>query len=159
MDLFILFGSYWQAITKTVLAKYFPSWSLNFRSCQRGSSLTVCARLTVRSSPRQHERKFCRRTCLQSHLQTSPPSPQKSYQKFRNPLCLPQNRLVQGEGGFHEFVWGMESIYFCYFGPLPSFRTIGKLFKNTPLSTQKSHSQGRRGCPWFLLLVGILIFC
>ena len=26
-----------------------------------------------------------RRTCLQSHLQTSPPTPQKSYLKFRNP--------------------------------------------------------------------------
>ena len=26
-----------------------------------------------------------RRTCLQSHLQTSPPTPQKSYPKFRNP--------------------------------------------------------------------------
>ena len=26
-----------------------------------------------------------RRTCLQSHLQISPPTPQKSYQKFRNP--------------------------------------------------------------------------
>ena len=24
-------------------------------------------------------------TCLQSHLQTSPPTPQKSYPKFRNP--------------------------------------------------------------------------
>ena len=26
-----------------------------------------------------------RHTCLQSHLQTSPPTPQKSYLKFRNP--------------------------------------------------------------------------
>ena len=31
---------------------------VNFRKCRWGSSLTVCARLTVRSSPHQHERKF-----------------------------------------------------------------------------------------------------
>ena len=30
----------------------------NFRSRRWGSSLTVCARLTVRSSPHRHERKF-----------------------------------------------------------------------------------------------------
>ena len=30
----------------------------NFRSRRRGSSLTVCTRLTVRSSPHRHERKF-----------------------------------------------------------------------------------------------------
>jgi hypothetical protein len=30
-------------------------------------------------------RKYFRCTCLQSHLQTSPPTPQKSYLKFRDP--------------------------------------------------------------------------
>ena len=34
-----------------------------------------------------------RRTCLQSHLQTSPPSPQKSYLKFQNPRTIFENPL------------------------------------------------------------------
>ena len=47
-------------------------------------------------------------TCLQSHLQTSPPTPQKSYPKFRNPrttfentpFCAPKYSIVRGiEGG------------------------------------------------------------
>jgi hypothetical protein len=32
-----------------------------------------------------------RRTCLQSHLQTSPPTPQKSYPKFPNPRTTFEN--------------------------------------------------------------------
>ena len=32
-----------------------------------------------------------RRTCLQSHLQTSPQTPQKSYPKFRNPRTAFEN--------------------------------------------------------------------
>ena len=54
---------------------------LNFRSRRWGSSLTVCARLTVRSSPHRHERKFstscvCRVTSkhlpqpLRSHIRS-----------------------------------------------------------------------------------------
>ena len=52
-------------------------------------------------------RKKFRHTCLHSHLQTSPPTPQKSYQKFRNPrttfentpLCPPNYSIVRGVGG------------------------------------------------------------
>ena len=32
-----------------------------------------------------------RRTCLQSHFQTSPPTPQKSYSKIRNPMTTFEN--------------------------------------------------------------------
>ena len=35
-----------------------------------------------------------RHTCLQSHLQTSPPTPQKSYPKFRNPRTTFENTPV-----------------------------------------------------------------
>ena len=41
--------------------------------------------------------KKLRRTCLQSHLQTSPPTPQKSYRKFQNPS------IVLGVGGVPDF--------------------------------------------------------
>ena len=48
-----------------------------------------------------------RRTCLQSHLQTSPPTPQKSYPKFRNtrqllklpPLSAQKCHSAEGRGG------------------------------------------------------------
>ena len=50
--------------------------------------------------------EISRRTCLQIHLQTSPPTPQKSYPKFRNPrttfgntpLCPSKYSIVRGVG-------------------------------------------------------------
>ena len=62
----------------------------------------VYANVIPRSAPHQHQ---C--TCLQSHLQTSPPYPQKSYTKFRNPrttfenltLCPAKYSIVRGEWG------------------------------------------------------------
>ena len=41
---------------------------------------------------------------------------------------------------------------------IPSFGTLGQLFKICPFSGQKSHSAGGRGDPRFIFLVGILIF-
>ena len=62
--------------------------------------------------------EFFRRTCLQSHLQTSPSTPQKSYPKFRNPRKTflkkpPFQLIVRGEGGVPKFCFGLESFYFC----------------------------------------------
>ena len=48
-------------------------------------ALNVCTRLTFCSSPHQHEQQKNRRRCLQSCLQTSALTPQKSYPKFWNP--------------------------------------------------------------------------
>ena len=55
-----------------------------FRSRRWGPRARVCARETLRSAPIDMSGIF-RRMCLQSHLQSSPPTPQKSYPKFRNP--------------------------------------------------------------------------
>ena len=69
----------------------------------------------------QHMQKFppleiLRHTCLQSHLQTSPPTPQKSYPKFRNLrktfeifktfFFLKLKMPPRGPGGSPNFVGG-----------------------------------------------------
>ena len=94
---------YLKKIIKSLLKVF---W--NLRSRRWGSSLTVWARLTVHSAWAE----IFRPTCLQSHLQTSPPTPQKSYPKFRNPrttfennpLCPPKYSIVRGVGGSPNFV-------------------------------------------------------
>ena len=56
--------------------------------------------------------EICWHMCLQSHLQASPPTSQKSYPKFRNnmttfgntPLCPPNYSIVWGVGGAPIFV-------------------------------------------------------
>jgi hypothetical protein len=94
-------------------------WKSNleyFRSRRWGSSLTVCARLTVRSSPHQHGRKFsgarvCRVTF--KHL----PQPLRSHirsigtigQLFKKNYFPPKNRIVRGVGGVPEIFFGLES--------------------------------------------------
>ena len=63
--------------------------------------------------PPSTEAEIFRRTCLQSQLQTSPPTPQKSYPKFRNPrttfenapLCPHNYSIVLGVGGSPIFFW------------------------------------------------------
>ena len=56
-----------------------------------GSSLRGLRMLDpLLSPPSTWAEVFCLR-CLQSHLQTSPPTPQKSYQKFLNPRTTFQN--------------------------------------------------------------------
>ena len=123
----------------------------NFRSCRWGSSLTVCARLTVRVSPHQHEWKFfaahvCRVTF--KHL----PQPLRSYiRSFRTLGQLlktpPFQLIVRGERGVPNFFWGLESCYFCELGAHATFRNHTTIFENTPLSPQICHSAGGRGVP------------
>ena len=57
----------------------------NFRSRRWGSSIPGLRMQDPPLDPPSTWAKQFRRTCLQSHLQTSPPTPQKSYPKFRNP--------------------------------------------------------------------------
>jgi hypothetical protein len=54
------------------------------RNCSRQwrSSMPVCARLTVLLVPKWTQGDIFGRTCLQSHLKTSPTTPLKSYAKF-----------------------------------------------------------------------------
>jgi hypothetical protein len=63
-----------------------------------------------------------RRTCMQSHLESSPTTPQESYQKFWNPMTTFQNTpfptkncIVRGVRGVFNFFW-LDSQYFCYLG-------------------------------------------
>jgi hypothetical protein len=82
-----------------------------------------------------------RRMCLQSHLQTSPPTPQKSYPKFRNPRTTFEN----------------TSSYFWCVGPHAKFWNPRTTFENTPLCASKYSIELRVvGSP--NNFVGILIF-
>ena len=70
-----------------------------------------------------------RHTCLQSHIQTSPPTPQKSYTKFRNPRTTfeispfsGQNRVILGGRGGPRIFFLLESSYFCYLGAHAKFQ-------------------------------------
>ena len=70
-------------------------------------------------------------TCLQSRLQTSPPTPQKSYLKFRNPRTnfeIFKKKLKnlktppRGPGGVSEFFGGLISPFFCENKPPVKFQ-------------------------------------
>jgi hypothetical protein len=58
-----------------------------------------------------------RRMCLQSHLQTPPPTPSEVISEVLEPLdnfskyppFPPKKRIVQGVGGVPEFFLGLES--------------------------------------------------
>ena len=60
----------------------------NFRSRRWGSSLPGLRTRDPLLSPPSTWAEIFRHTCLQSHLPTSPPTPQKSYPKFRNPRTI-----------------------------------------------------------------------
>ena len=76
----------------------------------------------------EHAGPSAQHACLQSRLQTSPPTPQKSYLKFRNSttslswifLILPdfpvKIGLIGGEGGVPEIIFWLESSSLCYLG-------------------------------------------
>ena len=94
---------------------------INFRSRRWGSSLPGLRTLDPPLSPPLTWAEIFWCAFLQSHLQTSPPTPQKSYPKFRNPrttfgntpLCLPNYSIVRG---VPEFVFPLESLSFCKLG-------------------------------------------
>ena len=83
-----------------------------------------------------------RRTCLQSHLQTSLPTPQKSYLKFRNPriyfeifntkIKKPKN-APQGPRGGLRICLGVNISVFCENKPPVKFQNSNwppsKMFK------------------------------
>ena len=59
-----------------------------------------------------------RHTCLQSCLQTSPPTPKKSYTKFQNPwkcrpLVYPKSAYCRGKGGPLFFIFIGILIFLC----------------------------------------------
>ena len=72
---------------------------------QVGSSLSVCACLTGSLVNPSTRAEICRRTCQQIHLQTSLPTPQKSYPKLQNPwktieitpICPPKSFFLARE--------------------------------------------------------------
>ena len=96
--------------------------------------------------------------CLQNKPQKSPPTHLKSYPKFRNPwttfentpLCAPKYSIVHGVGGVPDFFQGVETSYFCYFGPHAKFRSPRTTFEITPLCAPKySIVRGVKGVPEF----------
>ena len=59
--------------------------------------------------PPSTQAEIFRHTCLQSHLQTSPPTPRKTYLKFRNPRTTFEILKIlktaqRGQGGVSKFV-------------------------------------------------------
>ena len=132
-----------------------------------GSSLQGLRTRDLPLGPPSTLAEIIRHTCLQSHLQRSPPTPQKSYLKFRNsrttfentPLCPPKYSIVRGVGGVPNFFQGVESSQFCYLGPHVKFLNPRTSFEMTPLFRPKMPQCG--GVGWvseFVLLIGILIF-
>ena len=63
----------------------------NFCSPRCGSLLLGLRTLDPPLGPPSTWAEISRHMCLQSHLQTSPPTPQKSYPKFRNPRTTFEN--------------------------------------------------------------------
>ena len=101
---------------RTYFYPYRHLFNVNFRSRRWGSSPTVCARLTVRSSPHRNERKFfgarvCRVTF--KHL----PQPIRSHilsfgtlgQLFKIPPFSAQKSHSAGGRGVPEIFFGLES--------------------------------------------------
>jgi hypothetical protein len=100
----------------------------NFRSCRWGSSLTVCARLTVHSSPHRNERTFsgarvCRITF--KHL----PQPLRSHifsfgtigKDFKiPPFSAQKTHSAGGRGGPCIFFW-VGILIFFYLGAHAKF--------------------------------------
>ena len=69
----------------------------DFRWRRWGSSLPGLRTLDPPRSPPSTPAEIVRCTCLQSHLQTSPPTPQKSYLKFRNPRTTFENAPLSAQ--------------------------------------------------------------
>ena len=96
----------------------------------------------VLARPQSTLAEIFRHSYLQSHLLTSPPTPQKSYLKFRNPRttfentprCPPKYSIVRE---VHNFFQDVESSYFCYIGHHAKFRNPRITFEITPLFDPK----------------------
>ena len=85
-----------------------PNFSLSRISFHEMGVLTPCLCMLqiVACPPINMSQKGCWRMCLQSHHQSSPPTPPKEFPKFQNPmttlenppLCLAKYSIVQGKG-------------------------------------------------------------
>ena len=104
-----------------------------FRSCRWGSSIPGLRTRDPPLSPPSTLAEIFRRMCLQSHLQTSPPVPQKSYLKFQNPtttfwntpLCPANMPYLGGVGGAPDFFllhWNPNIL--VTEDPIQNFRTL-----------------------------------
>ena len=116
----------------------------NVHYCRWGSSLPGLRTRDPPLSPPSTWAEFFRHTCLQSHLPTSPPTPQKSYPKFQNPrtnfeifnfnfFFKPKNDPQGARGGLQIF-WGVNISFFCENKPPVKFQnsnwpTSKKIFK------------------------------
>ena len=94
--------------------------------------------------------EICWCTSLQSHLQTSPPTPQKLYPKFRHPrttskhppVCSPKYSMVQGGmRGSQNFCCGVESSYFCELGAHAKFRSPSWILSGRKVKTSEKRER------------------
>ena len=75
--------------------------------------------------------EICWHTCLHSHLQTSPPTHQKSYPKF----CISFLLIVREEGGSPIFLFLVGILLFCELGAHAKCRNATMtIFENTPFA-------------------------
>jgi hypothetical protein len=146
---------------------------MQFRSRQWGSSLPGLRTRGPPLSPPSTWAEIFRHMCLQSHLPTSPQTPQKSY-PFRNPrtnfeifnfnFFLNLKSSPMGPGGVSEFFGGLISPFFVRINPLWSFRTLTDLllkFSKKNFKNLKIAHQGARGWGsefYFFLRIFIIFF-
>jgi hypothetical protein len=83
-----------------------------FRSCRWGSLLPICASLTVLLVPQwTWVEMFCH-TCWQSHLQSSPQTPQKANKSFWNPKTFENRHLYPAKYNFLQICQNQGSLDF-----------------------------------------------
>ena len=141
-----------------------------FRSRRWGSSLPGLRTQDPPLSPPSTWAEIFRRMCLQSHLQTSPPLPQKTYPMFRTPMktssrffliCPPKLGFFGGDrGGPPKFGFIGIIIFLLLGSPYtisePYKKAFWDIFEISPFSGQNRVIWGGRGVPEFFLI--FLIF-
>jgi hypothetical protein len=118
-------------------------FSENLCSRRWGSSLTICARLTVRSYPHQHEQKFSG-----AHVCRVTLKPLDNFSKYPP---FPPNIIVRGVGGVPELFFLLESYYFCYLGAHAKFQnpttTPSGQISNEPEERERRRREREKKCP------------
>ena len=87
--------------------------------------------------------------CLQSHIQTSPPTPQVNFWNFHTKnFYITSKTLPRGARGVFKFFGGLISPFFVRINPLWSFRTLTDLLLKFPkksLKKPKNRPPGGQG--------------
>jgi hypothetical protein len=100
-----------------------------FHSRRLGSLLPGLRTLDPPLGPPSTGGEIFWRTCLQSHLETSPPTPHKSYLKFRYPRTTFENTPLVHPKAYAKFRNPYDKPFFDFIGIL-IFLLLRSLYKN-----------------------------